>query len=259
MNAIFVDRAALDQKKEPKQSTAETIQKPAEASAGFAPFSRELRLDDPNFRYTHSKAESSDLEKRNHAMNRRIAISLGIAVLITLQTLVALAEDPNPNGRPKEFKEGSTRSYAIWIDNGVWKLRTTSTALKNKQNDEGVVFTGSVRAEGGKLIGERGNVEKAKNIAKADLIVEHKDGQGFDFRFATFGQIDGVNWTLGEGATAVKFKLLINGKEEPVRIFIGNKGEHPEKAEFTIAVPSPDKEKKQKKSKDKSKDKSKEK
>lgn len=188
-------------------------------------------------------------------MNRRFVAIFGFGILFGLQTMIAMAEDLNPLGRPKNFKEGESSSYAIWVENGLWKLQTTSFDSKSKnkkQKNNGVIFEGSVRVEGGKMSGGRGSVEKAKNLNNADRIDELPNGQGFTFRFATFGKVDSVDWTLDDKVTALHFKLLINGKEDPGRIFIGGKSIHPEKGEFTIHLPLPE-EKKGKKGKEKKK------
>jgi hypothetical protein len=46
----------------------------------------------------------------------------------------------------------------------------------------------------------------------------------------------GLDFKVGPAATGVKFKLLVDGAEDPKKILIGEKGVHPEKAEFTLPV-----------------------
>lgn len=136
----------------------------------------------------------------------------------------------NPDGRPN-FELGKTELYAIWCENGVWTLRTTS-----KKDAGRVVFSGNVRVTGDKLFGDFRALEKAKNAKDADWVVNHPDGKGFDFRFATFGGTDGVTFKVGPKAESLTFKLLVNGDDDPKKVLIGKKGVHPKKAEFTLGV-----------------------
>ena len=143
-------------------------------------------------------------------------------------------ESLNPIGRPEKFRQGGGDGYALWYDDdeGIWCLRVTSKANTRTH------FTGTVKVEGDKVIGEFQGFEKAKKAKDADWVFPHKDRKGFDFSFATFGKTDGVNFKAGKKAESIKFKLLVAGDDAPRRILIGAKGRHPEKATFTLpAVP----------------------
>ena len=48
------------------------------------------------------------------------------------------------------------------------------------------------------------------------------------------GAVDGIDFKGGEKAETIKFKLAIEGRQQPAFIYIGSKGEHPSKAEFTL-------------------------
>lgn len=155
---------------------------------------------------------------------RHFAILLGFLAL-SQATLLAGSSSPDPKGRPKKFEQGK-KSYGLWFEDGVWHLRMTST--------DRTVFAGSVRVTGDRIIGEIQALEKAKKPKNADWIVPHKDGAGFDFRFVTTGATDGVAFKAGPRASNIQFRLNTGGDDDPRRILIGSKGDHPDKATFTL-------------------------
>ncbi|HYH65020.1 MAG TPA: hypothetical protein VD866_10030 [Urbifossiella sp.] len=134
---------------------------------------------------------------------------------------------PDPVGRPKVFQEGKGPAVAVWHD-GNWCLALTT----NKKN-KGDVFTGSVRADKGPLLGVFDKLDKGKD-GKGDWIFPHKDGGGFDFRFANFGGIDRTQFKASPGATNITFNVQVNGQPAPQFVLIGKAGKHPEKVPFSL-------------------------
>ena len=173
-------------------------------------------------------------------MKVRFAKSL-VLVLVGLlgMGLVAVAADKDPPttsdvktyGQPKQFDQGKDDLYALWYADGAWHLRTTAKGEKGHK----AVFKGRIQIEGGKITeGNFQGLDKAKLAKNADWVVPHPDGKGFDFSFATFGATDGIDFKVSKDATAVSFKLLVNGGDYPQRVLIGMKSQHPEKIPFSL-------------------------
>lgn len=163
-------------------------------------------------------------------MCKRIGIPLACLILTLAPSFPALAsgDEPNPVGRPKKFTQGKRAMYGVWNDDGIWRLRMTG------KKDVKVIFTGVIRAQGDRLIGEWQGLEKADKAKNADWIFPHTDGKGFDFRFVVFGKTDGVNFKVGPKAESVMFKLLVDGDDDPKKILIGTEGKYPDKGDFTL-------------------------
>jgi len=159
-------------------------------------------------------------------------------MLVGFTAINAKADDlPHPFGKPEGFKAGAKTMYALWFEKGEWHIMTTS---KDKgKNTEKVTFTGRISIEGDRVLGDFKKLEKLKKGKDADYILLFRDYKGFDFLFSTYGKVDDVQFKGGDKAKSIKFKLLIDGKEDPKSILIGKKGLHPDKAEFTYpAQPS---------------------
>jgi hypothetical protein len=155
-------------------------------------------------------------------------------LLLLTAAFASAADTPDPAGKPKQFVPGKGPAVAVWEDKGMWNLQVTW----KDDNKSRVVFTGRVVVEGDKYTGDYGSLEKAKG-ADADYVRPHRDGKGFDFRLTQSSVVAiGLDFTVGPAATGVKFKVLIDGTEDPKKILIGGKGVHPEKAEFTLPVNS---------------------
>jgi hypothetical protein len=134
---------------------------------------------------------------------------------------------PDPIGRPKRFDAGKGPAVAVWHD-GNWHL-----ALTTNKKSKGDVFTGSVRADKGQVIGVFDKLEKGKG-GLVDWIFPHKDGGGFDFRFTNTGAIDKTQFQAGTTATTLTFNVMLNGQPAPQIVLIGKSGKHPEKVPFTL-------------------------
>lgn len=164
------------------------------------------------------------------------------AALFLLSTALVVGSDStiNPAGRPKQFEQGKKTAVAVWEEDGVWHIRTSVKAAANGQGQR-IQFIGSVQVKGDKITnGEFKGLEKKakpKNANKADGLVPYQAGNGFDFQFSTVTtDTDGISFKLGPKAESISFRLTVAGDNDPKRIFIGAKGEHPEKNEFTLPV-----------------------
>lgn len=134
---------------------------------------------------------------------------------------------PDPTGKPKRFDAGKGPAVAVWYDTH-WHL-----ALTTNKKSKGDLFTGSVRADKGLVVGVFDKLEKGKD-GKVDWIFPHKDGGGFDFRFTNFGFIDKTQFRASPGATSLTFNLQVNGQPAPQLVLIGKEGKHPEKVPFSL-------------------------
>jgi hypothetical protein len=142
------------------------------------------------------------------------------------------APTPNPIGFPKKSPGGGFGTVRIWHDAGVWHLRTGTDDSEGKK-DKQIVFSGSVRCDD-KISAEPIRLEMGKG-KKADSFTMHNDGKGFDFRFATFGAVDQVDFRVTAKAKSLQFKLMLDGKRIDIsRIAIGANSEHPAKDEFSL-------------------------
>jgi hypothetical protein len=134
---------------------------------------------------------------------------------------------PDPAGRPKQFEAGKGAMVAVWYDDH-WHF-----ALTTSKKSKGDLFTGSVRADKGLIVGTFDKLEKRKD-GKVDWIFPHKDGGGFDFRFTNFGFVDKTEFKAGPGASTITFNVQVNGQLAPQLVFIGKAGKHPEKVPFSL-------------------------
>jgi hypothetical protein len=155
------------------------------------------------------------------------ALACLVAIGFTHASLVAAEPDPTGTPGPK----GEDSFYLLWYLDGVWHLDGRGTPGRD------VKFIGSVRVEGDLVTGKLNGVEASQN---QEGVIVHRDGRGFDFQFIIRGKgRDGLDFKTGPKATAVAFKLLIDGVEAPTRIRIGQKSQNPTAASFTLPVPRP--------------------
>ena len=133
----------------------------------------------------------------------------------------------DPHGKPKAFDAGKKEAYAVWFDNNKWHLSVTT---HKKDRD---VFTGTVRANRGRILGDFKKLEKGRPDA-ADWIFPHRDGTGFDFRFVNVGKLDTVVFQASPDATELAFSLLIDGGAHPDRVLVGRRNVRPPAVPFTL-------------------------
>jgi hypothetical protein len=169
-------------------------------------------------------------------MVRRISLRMLTLVTLVVATILtaAAADPPNPIGYPKKALGGGAGVTRIWYEAGVWHLRTSTDDSEGKK-EKLFVFSGTVRCED-KLTIEPVKLEKGKGKT-SDTLTPHNDGKGFDFRFATYGALDQVDFRVGEKGKTLKFKLFLNGKPMDIsRVAIGADSMHPADGDFTLSA-----------------------
>ena len=161
---------------------------------------------------------------------RHFILAIGFFCLLCLQGL--LAAEPNPIGFPKApDPKGGVGAYRIWYEDGAWHLRTSTENSEGKK-DKLMVFTGSVRCDSKLTVEAKGLEKRGKT---ADTLTPSADGKGFDFEFKTYGVKDEAVFKVADMAKSLTFNLKVDGEKAPtIRIIIGEKGDHPEKNEFTL-------------------------
>jgi hypothetical protein len=155
-----------------------------------------------------------------------------IAIVMATES-PAFADDPiDATGKPKDYKAGLSTRYAIWRDDDGWHFRYT-TASDSVQH-----FTGTIRVIGGRMtsITPRGTPAKgAKTGADAEPRKVTAPAYSFDMKINR-GIEAGIDFTLDDKATALRFELKVNGKSVPALIYIGEKGAHPREATFELSA-----------------------
>lgn len=150
-----------------------------------------------------------------------------VCALSLLPSAVAFsADEPDPTGRPKKFGVGKGTFIAVWVEDGVWNIRSTSNFNRTK-------FSGTVKVKGDKVTtGEFLELEKDE-----DGVVRRDDFTGFSFTFSTgYKDSDGMTFRVGAKAESITFRILVEGDDDPAKILIGAKGLKPEKATFTFTL-----------------------
>ncbi len=170
-------------------------------------------------------------------------VILVLAVSIIALSPSALAQSERFDGKPS-FSEGTELGYYVWREGDTWKLRWTTLGSMRH-------FTGSVFAEGGKLgslkridveseravlypgrrahvvRGPRGRVVgmrggRAPVVVSRDQDKIEKDGDNrIVFSARTDDDIDGFNFKVDDGVTALRFVLEINGRAMPQHVELG--------------------------------------
>ncbi len=153
------------------------------------------------------------------------------AVLVLAGVLVAAPQPDkkphlDPHGEPKGLVAGHPRSYFVWHDAHGWHLRSTTEKVKHQ-------FKGHIEVEGGTIEKIHSyKLEKTGELADQWKLDSSKHGVKFDFE--TDGGIDGINFHVSKDAKSIRFKLLIDGKEQTEHIHIGRAGHHPKDNPFTL-------------------------
>jgi hypothetical protein len=138
----------------------------------------------------------------------------------------AVAAGINPQGKPKNFKEGKVTGYAVWHSKKGWHLRTTTRKREHH-------FRGHIRVEGGTLVKVHSfHLEKEGRLEDHWKVGPKRHTITFDFK--TDKGIDGINFTVNKKATLIHFALHIDGKNEPERVFIGSAGARPGQIPFDL-------------------------
>lgn len=169
-------------------------------------------------------------------MNSRVArLVMTVACMLCACNSVFAADEPkledvDPVGKPKDYRPGVTTRYAIWYDDGTWHFRYTTG------NEDVQSFTGTIAVVGGRMstIVARGTPAKGVKTG-ADAPVEKTAIRAYKVNAKINQGIEsGIDFTLDDMATALKFELKINGKEVPAKVFVGTKGAHPKSGTFYL-------------------------
>ena len=142
--------------------------------------------------------------------------ALGAAVVILgLSAGSAFAWPDRMDGRPQQFEVGGDSAYYIWTDgDNDFHLATTGPGPRRD-------FTAVVRTDG--------NIEDVdqQRLEDGDSYELLDGGQRLVVHFATFGNVDTINWRISGGDHAA-FDLQVDGHPiRPVNIYLGHDGYHP--------------------------------
>lgn len=178
---------------------------------------------------------------------RRCAVWLLVFVAsssLSSQSLPAQDERINSVGRPDRLKQGGGTGYAVYFQDGQWHINVTTRATPGKKKAVRMKFTGTVTFDKGKIKdGQFQGFEvprKPKELGTSDWLVLHKDKSGFDFHLATAGRTDQLKFTPPPEATTVTFNLVSSGDDDPRRIIVGTKSQHPAKVPFSLPAHPPE-------------------
>jgi hypothetical protein len=153
------------------------------------------------------------------------------ALLLMFGCGIVCADDPkseviDPSGKPKDYKAGQSSCYAIWNDADGWHFRYTTVS------DDVVTFVASIEVVSGRFstITPRGTPTKG-----VDQSPKKSTAPKYTFNSKINRGIEGgIDFTLDDKATALKFDLKINGKDVPRQVYIGEKGTHPKESPFQL-------------------------
>jgi len=161
-------------------------------------------------------------------MNSRGASLVATVIALCGWIPAAVADEPklediDPVGKPKDYKPGATTRYAIWYEDGTWRFRYTTG------NEDVQSMTGTITVVSGRMstIIRRGTPAKGVKTGP-DAPVEKTTAPSYKFNAKINQGIEsGIDFTLDDKATALKFELKINGKEVTGKVFLGSKSAHP--------------------------------
>ena len=142
-------------------------------------------------------------------------------------TVTAEGDEINPRGRASDNLTNQSPRFFVWFDGDDWHLRSASTRRRLRK------FTGTITVSGGKFDRLRavGFERKGKH---ADTWKRSEDRTKVEFDIKTTHSFDGIDFSVSGSDAVVTFDLKIGGRSRPGKIFIGNKGQHPSKAEFSF-------------------------
>jgi hypothetical protein len=161
-------------------------------------------------------------------MSRYSAPTLLAAVITIVPALSGepMLEDIAAKGMPKDYKAGASTRYAVWQDDDGWHLRYTTSSASSQS------FTGTIQPVGGRFSSITPRGTKAKGVAEGPM---KTTAPKYTFTSKISGGFEsGIDFTLDDKVTAIKFVLKIEGKEMADHIFIGAKNGHPKGATFFL-------------------------
>lgn len=163
-----------------------------------------------------------------------LLLALGASFLCALNVAAAdrrTAPAIDPRGRPDERLMKQERRYYIWHDMEGWHIRSASQYLHK--------FEGVIRMTGGAFRNCRPIGLESKGSG-ADGWLMNKDRTELKFLINTSTSFDGFDFDCARGTTEIEFDLMVAGKKEPKRIFVGRKAAHPQSTTFKLPA-DPDK------------------
>jgi hypothetical protein len=153
-------------------------------------------------------------------IKRRLCI-LTLLIMVCFSNYSIAAPSNKLDGKPVAFDSGNSTGYFIWQDNDGLHLRSTTTQIKR-------VFSGTISTDGNfeDVFGRySGGDDYFRINEKRDQAV---------FQFTTTGDTASIDLRIFNG-TNVSFNLSMDGKSiDPVNIFIGWDGWHPDSHKFTL-------------------------
>ncbi|KAF0248883.1 MAG: Uncharacterized protein FD167_1714 [bacterium] len=130
----------------------------------------------------------------------------------------------NPDGQPKNLKEGESHRYYVWRDDKGWHVRTTTRQTKR-------FFAGTVTSVGGKI-----KNYSTFQLENKDLIKVNPSRTQLLFDFGTNQKIDGFDFQ--SDASTLRFDLRVDGKRREDLVFVGFNGESPKNMPFELSTAS---------------------
>lgn len=159
--------------------------------------------------------------------------TFAILFVIVVARPVLLADEPkveeiDAKGMPKDYKVGASTRYALWQDDDGWHFRYTTSS------DSIVAFTGTIQPVGGRISSITPRGTPAKGV-KQETVKSTAPKYTFNLKINR-GFEGGIDFTVDDKVTAIKFDLKVNGKDQPAQIYIGEKGTHPKESPFHLGA-----------------------
>lgn len=168
-------------------------------------------------------------------MKAPITASLAALTLAGLLSGQAFAQTTTPSassspaahrnaGCPDGFDQGDAAGVRICHGRGGWRLATTDPARTGSHEYTGTLTTN----------GTFGDVYLVRPEQDDSASIDGNGNLAFDFK--TYSGIDGVHFRV-DGGNALTFNLSLDGQQlPPQRIWIGDRGRHPDGDPFTLTI-----------------------
>jgi hypothetical protein len=183
--------------------------------------------------------------------------SVGLPVVAFASILAGAGSAPKQSdiyeGRPA-YKEADAGGYYVWHDGNKWHVRWIAV---DRPRD----FAGSVAADGGELrelrqvessvegrdvpwlrrntvaVGNSISTMAMTGMPATDRSNIRNDGKArIAFNVRTENDIDGFDFSPGEGVTALRIVLQIDRKSAPDRVRIGSGSQQPDQLPLMVAL-----------------------
>jgi hypothetical protein len=162
-----------------------------------------------------------------------LATGLGLlAAPVNAQEGKVTLEKIDIKGKPKDIKSGDSSWCLIWFDDAGWHIR--AIASRDAQTFTGKIEVVDGKFTSAKLVRTIGKGFKPETTDMSQLTGGTKTMK-LDIRLAK-GYESGFDLKVDDKATALRFVLKHNDKEETEVIFVGAKGAHPKEASFYLPI-----------------------